>query len=34
MNTLNGYSKSVLTDNYVLTAAGGHFPLDNTSGEA
>lgn len=24
MNTLNGYSKSVLTDNYVLTAAGGH----------
>lgn len=34
MNTLNGYSKSVLTDNYVLTAAGGHFPLDNTGGEA
>lgn len=24
MNTLNGYSKSTLTDNYILTAAGGH----------
>lgn len=24
MNTLNGYSKSTLTDKYVLTAAGGH----------
>ena len=24
MNTLNGYSKSTLTDKYVLTASGGH----------
>lgn len=28
MNTLNGYSKSTLTDNNVLTAAGGHIPLE------
>lgn len=27
MNTLNGYSKSTLTDKYVLTASGGHRPL-------
>lgn len=27
MNTLNGYSKSTLTDMYALTAAGGHYPL-------
>lgn len=27
MNTLNGYSKSTLTDLYALTAAGGHFPI-------
>jgi hypothetical protein len=24
MNTLTGYSKSTLTDSYLLTAAGGH----------
>lgn len=29
MNTLNGYSKSTLTDNYVLTAAGGHLAVGN-----
>ena len=27
MNTLNGYSKSTLSDLYSLTAAGGHFPI-------
>ena len=27
MNTLNGYSKSTLTDSNVLSAAGGHLPL-------
>jgi hypothetical protein len=32
MNTLNGYSKSTLTDNYVLTAAGGHLAVGNASG--
>ena len=32
MNTLNGYSKSTLTDNFILTAAGGHIPLGNASG--
>jgi hypothetical protein len=31
MNTLNGYSKSRLTDNYVLTAAGGHLAVGNAS---
>lgn len=29
MNTLNGYSKSTLTDKYVLTAAGGHLAVGN-----
>jgi hypothetical protein len=29
MNTLNGYSKSTLTDNNVLTAAGGHLAVGN-----
>ena len=33
MNTLNGYSKSTLQDTQVLTAAGGHHPLGNTSGD-
>lgn len=28
MNTLNGYSKSTLTDKNVLTASGGHLPLE------
>ena len=32
MNTLNGYSKSTLTDKYVLTAAGGHLAVGNASG--
>ena len=32
MNTLNGYSKSTLSDNYLLSAAGGHVPLGNASG--
>ena len=32
MNTLNGYSKSTLTDNYLLSAGGGHIPLGNASG--
>lgn len=32
MNTLNGYSKSTLTDTYVLTAAGGHLAVGNASG--
>lgn len=27
MNTLNGYSKSTLTDLFALTASGGHFPI-------
>lgn len=31
MNTLTGYSKSRLTDNYVLTAAGGHLAVGNAS---
>ena len=31
MNTLNGYSKSRLTDNYVLTAAGGHLAVGNAA---
>ena len=31
MNTLNGYSKSTLTDKYVLTAAGGHLAVGNAS---
>lgn len=34
MNTLNGYSKSTLSDNYLLSAAGGHVPLGDTSGAA
>lgn len=29
MNTLNGYSKSTLTDKYVLTAAGGHLEFSS-----
>lgn len=32
MNTLNGYSKSTLTDNNVLTASGGHKAVGNTNG--
>jgi hypothetical protein len=32
MNTLNGYSKSTLTDKYVLTAAGGHLAVGNANG--
>lgn len=32
MNTLNGYSKSTLTDSYLLSAGGGHVPLGNASG--
>lgn len=31
MNTLNGYSKSTLTDTYVLTAAGGHLAVGNAA---
>ena len=31
MNTLNGYSKSTLTDMYVLTAAGGHLAVGNAA---
>ena len=31
MNTLNGYSKSTLTDKYVLTAAGGHLAVGNAA---
>lgn len=27
MNTMNGYAKNILSDSYVLTAAGGHLPL-------
>ena len=27
MNTLNGYSKSTLSDLFTLTASGGHFPI-------
>ena len=27
MNTLNGYSKKTLTNDYLLTADGGHLPL-------
>lgn len=30
MNTLNGYSKSTLTDKYVLTASGGHRPINDS----
>jgi hypothetical protein len=29
MNTLSGYSKLTLSDNYVLTAAGGHLAVGN-----
>ena len=29
MNTLSGYSKSTLTDQYLLTAAGGHLAVDD-----
>ena len=29
MNTLNGYSKIKLTDDYILTAAGGHKNINN-----
>ena len=29
MNTLSGYSKSTLTDNFVLSAAGGHLAVGN-----
>lgn len=32
MNTLNGYSKSTLTDSYVLTASGGHKAIGNSDG--
>ena len=32
MNTWLGYSKSTLTDNYLLSAGGGHVPLGNASG--
>ena len=32
MNTLNGYSKSTLTDNNVLTASGGHRAIGNADG--
>lgn len=27
MNTMNGYAKNILSDSYVLTAAGGHKSL-------
>jgi hypothetical protein len=30
MNTLNGYSKSTLTDRHVLTASGGHRPVNDS----
>jgi hypothetical protein len=33
MNTLNGYSKSTLTNSSVLAAGGGDIPLGNTSGD-
>ena len=29
MNTMNGYAKNILSDSYVLTAAGGHLPLSD-----
>lgn len=32
MNVLNGYSKSTLTDNNVLTASGGHKAVGNANG--
>lgn len=32
MNTLSGYSKNRLTNDNLLTAAGGHIPLGNASG--
>lgn len=32
MNVLTGYTKGTLSDNYLLSAAGGHIPLGNTSG--
>lgn len=31
MNTLSGYSKSTLTDNFVLSAAGGHLAVGNAA---
>lgn len=32
MNVLTGYTKGTLSDNYLLSAAGGHIPLGNSSG--
>ena len=32
MNTLNGYSKSTLSDEYLLKAGGGHIAVGNASG--
>lgn len=32
MNTKNGYSKTTLTDSYVLTASGGHKAIGNSDG--
>lgn len=32
MNTLTGYSKNKLSDNYVLTASGGHRAIGNADG--
>ena len=32
MNTLNGYSKSTLSDDYLLKAGGGHIAVGNTNG--
>ena len=30
MNTLTGYSKNTLTNKYVLTASGGHRPINDS----